>query len=180
MKKIISLSAICAVLFFASCGSNNNQNNESDTTGSAATEATTPEENATSADNAQVTDHINLTGDDQMHYNDTAFTVKAGQEITLDMKNIGKLPAAAMSHNVVILKPGSSIDDFGNDAVNAKDNGYIPTDKKFQDEIIAHTKMLGPGESDQITFTLPSAGKYPFLCSFPGHHLTMRGTITAE
>ncbi len=183
MRKIISLSAICAVLFFASCGGNNNQNNESDTTGANAMEtpATAPEEtsgaNATDADN-QVTDHINLTGDDHMQYNDTLFKVKAGQEITLDMKNIGELPAAAMSHNVVILKPGSSVNDYGNAAVNAKDEGYIPSDKS--DEVIAHTKMLGPGESDQITFKLPEAGRYPFLCSFPGHHLTMHGTIIAE
>src|SRR5699024_1617277 len=98
------------------------------------------------------------------------------EEITLTMKNIGELPAAAMSHDVVILKPGSDVTEFGKAATAARELDKLPADKK--DQMIAHTKMLGPGEEDTITFTLSEPGTYPFLCSFPGHYPTMQGTIT--
>jgi azurin len=46
-------------------------------------------------------------------------------------------------------------------------------------DIITHTRLLGPGESDTIEFTVP-AGQYTYICSFPGHYMTMTGTMTAE
>jgi azurin len=38
--------------------------------------------------------------------------------------------------------------------------------------------MSNPGQTVEVTFTAPSAtGDYPFICSFPGHFATMRGTM---
>ncbi len=82
-----------------------------------------------------------------MKFDKTLFKVKAGQEIKLKLTNIGKLPAAAMSHNVVILKPGTDVQAFGEAAVTAKDSEHIP--QNMLSDVIAHTKMLGPGASDQ-------------------------------
>ena len=50
----------------------------------------------------------------------------------------------------------------------------------MKSDVIAHTKLLGPGESDEITFKVPDAGVYDFICTFPGHFGTMRGKIVAE
>jgi azurin len=37
--------------------------------------------------------------------------------------------------------------------------------------VLAHTKLLGPAETDTVTFTAPYvAGDYLYLCSFPGHY----------
>ncbi len=37
--------------------------------------------------------------------------------------------------------------------------------------MLAHTKLLGPAETDTVTFTAPYvAGDYLYLCSFPGHY----------
>ena len=43
------------------------------------------------------------------------------------------------------------------------------------DRIIAHTKLLNPGESDEIKFKGQIAGFYEFVCTFPGHSATMFG-----
>lgn len=181
MKKLFFVPAAAALLFLASCGGNSS-NDESSTT---ATDTTTaaPAEAAPGADipgidTVSVTDHINLTGSDDMKYDKTLFKVKAGQKITLDFKNVGKQPAAAMSHNVVILKPGTDVQAFGEAAIPAAATGHIPP--SMTDDVLAHTKLLGPGESDKITFTLPDAGVYDFICTFPGHFGTMHGQIVAE
>ncbi|TAM94320.1 MAG: azurin [Chitinophagaceae bacterium] len=186
MKKILMVPALCAALFLASCnGSKNNSNNSSsDTTTTAGTNIDTSgaSANVPVATAPQITNTISLTGNDQRQYSDTLFLVKAGQKITLTMQNIGNMPAATMSHDVIILKPGSSVSDFGNAATSAG-NGPDALNKlsaNLKKEIIAHTKMLSAGQSDQITFTLPKPGTYPFLCSFPAHYLTMHGEIIAK
>jgi azurin len=47
--------------------------------------------------------------------------------------------------------------------------------------IIVFTKLLGPGESDTITFNAPAAGVYDYICTFPGHViLGMRGKMTVK
>ncbi len=184
MKKLFFVPAAAVVFFLASCGGNSS----SDTTAPAAdtSAASAPAAAATEApgadipgiDSVAVTDHIKLDGMDDMKYDKTLFKVKAGQKITLDFKNIGKLPAASMSHNVVILRQGTDVQAFGEAAIPAAATEHIPASMK--DDVIAHTKLLGPGESDQITFTLPDAGVYDFICTFPGHFGTMRGKIVAE
>ena len=55
---------------------------------------------------------------------------------------------------------------------------HIPAGSEAQ--IVAHTKMLGGGESDVITFTAPAAGEYEFLCSFPGHFAMMKGKFIVK
>jgi azurin len=185
MKRLFFVSAAAALLFLASCGGNgsneNNNTTSADTTSTSSSAATTEEKpgaDIPGIDTVAVTDHIKLDGMDDMKYDRTLFKVKAGQKITLDFKNIGKQPAAAMSHNVVILKPGTDVQAFGEAAIPAAKTEHIPP--SMTDDVIAHTKLLGPGQTDQITFTLPDAGVYDFICTFPGHFGTMRGKIVAE
>ena len=50
----------------------------------------------------------------------------------------------------------------------AASTDYVPKDFKG---VLANTKLLGPGESDTVTFNAPFIpGDYPFFCSFPGHY----------
>lgn len=181
MKKLFFVPAAAAMLFLASCGGNSSNDEsttptEDTTTAPAVTEA--PGADIPGIDTVSVTDHINLTGSDDMKYDKTLFKVKAGQQVTLDFKNVGKLPAAAMSHNVVILQQGTDVQKFGEAAVPAAATAHIPP--SMTDDVIAHTKLLGPGESDKITFTLKDPGVYDFICSFPGHFGTMHGKIVAQ
>ena len=123
---------------------------------------------------------LEMTGNDRMKYNLEAFSVSAGSLVKLNFRNVGKMPKAAMGHNVVFLKAGVDSGAFAAAAAAARDSEYIPT--KLEDQILAYTKLLGPGESDTIEFTAPLAnGDYEFLCSFPAHLFAgMRGVMTVE
>lgn len=123
---------------------------------------------------------IEITGNDQMQFNVKAFEVKEGQKVVLSFKHIGQLPAVAMGHNVVILKPGTAVPAFATKCAPAKDTEYIPQDEESKAQIVAYTKMLGGGESDEITFTAPAPGDYPIICSFPGHFAIMQGVMTVK
>lgn len=121
---------------------------------------------------------ILLTGNDRMQYSDTLFKVKASEKVQLTFRNIGKMPKNSMGHNFVLLSQGTDFTNFATEAMKARDNDYIP--QQLSSSIIAHTKLVGPGETDKITFTVPNKGIYDFLCSFPGHYGTMRGKLVVE
>ncbi|MCB1119942.1 MAG: multicopper oxidase domain-containing protein [Verrucomicrobiae bacterium] len=120
---------------------------------------------------------VSLTGNDQMKYNITAFEVPAGSTVRIEMENIGKLPAQAMSHNFVVLEPDTDPNSFSLTAAQARASNFIP--ESMTDSILAHTQLLGPGESDSIEFEAPPPGDYTYLCSFPAHYQTgMTGTMS--
>ena len=123
---------------------------------------------------------IEIEASDQMRFNKAGFEVVTGQEVKVILKNVGKMPKVAMGHNLVILVEGVTAMQFGMKAGTAAATEYIPAELK--DKVIAHTKVLGPGEQEEIVFTAPAPGKYEFLCSFPGHFALMKGvmTVTAE
>jgi azurin len=111
-----------------------------------------------------------------MKFDKDEIRVKAGSTVELTLNHIGSLPIEAMGHNFVLLGNGVDMAAFASKAVKAKENDYIP--EGF--EIIAHTKMIGGGESTKITFEAPAAGTYDFICSFPGHYAMMRGKFIVD
>ena len=123
---------------------------------------------------------LELTGNDQMKYNKKELTVTTGQKVTLTLKHVGKLPKAAMGHNVVILKPGTEIPPFAMKSASQAANDYLPKEEKFTEMIVAHTKMIGGGEETSVTFTAPEPGTYPYICSFPGHFGMMQGKLIVK
>ena len=114
-----------------------------------------------------------------MAYATKSFNVKAGQPIKLTFTNKAAVP---LPHNVVVGKAGSKA---ALDAAAAKimvdpaglAKNYVPDNCP---EIIAHTKLVQPGQEESITFSCPSPGDYPYMCMFPGHTLLMNGIIKAE
>lgn len=96
-------------------------------------------------------------------------TAAAGEQLRISLSSVSVLPATAMAHNFVLLTLDADVDAFARASISARDNGYLAPD--MMGWVIAHTKMLGGGESDSITFTVPSEpGEYTFICSFPGHY----------
>lgn len=118
---------------------------------------------------------FNLTGSDQMKFNLKNIVAKEGDLIKINFQNIGKMPKEAMGHNFVLLKPGVDVAFFATRAMASKHDDYIPADEL--DKIIVHSKLLGPGETDVIEFTAPAKGTYKFICSFPGHYMSMQGNL---
>jgi len=122
---------------------------------------------------------IELTGSDLMKYNLSSIELDVGEEVTLRLTNIGQMPKQAMGHNVVVLKAGTDVNAFAIAAGQSAMTDYIPA--KLADQVVAHTKMLGPKESDSITVKFSEAGEYPFLCSFPAHfQVGMKGVIIVK
>lgn len=122
---------------------------------------------------------VEITANDQMKFSLATIEAKPGEQLKVVFKNVGTLPKQAMGHNWVLLKKGSDVAAFGGAAAGAAGTDYIPAGQK--DKIIAHSKVLGPKETQEVTFTVPSeAGDYPFLCSFPGHFALMKGTLTVK
>ncbi len=122
--------------------------------------------------------NIGLIGNDQMQYDKKEIRVKAGQEVTLTLRHVGKMELLVMGHNFVLLKEGVEIPAFAIEAGNVgPPKDWIPNDGK---DVIAHTKMIGGGQSTSITFMAPAAGTYYFICSFPGHWGMMKGNFIVE
>lgn len=97
-----------------------------------------------------------------------AIEASPGEELRIKLTTVSNLPASAMSHNLAILELGTDLDAFARASAQARDNAYIAPD--MEDMVIVSTAMIGNGQSDTITFTVPEeTGEYDYICSFPGH-----------
>lgn len=163
MKKYLLLSLASGSLILAGCG----QKSESTAAPAAAA-------------SANASPSFDLTANDTMKFNLTRLEVKAGQEVKVTLTNLGSMPKAAMGHNWVLLKKTTDVKAFVDAAMTAAASEYLPAAQA--DQVLAHTKMLGPKESDEVTFQAPTEpGEYPFVCSFPGHYLTgMKGVLVVQ
>ena len=120
-----------------------------------------------------------IEGNDAMQFNLKTMEVPATcKDFTVTLKHTGKLARNVMGHNWVLAlasdEPG--IDKDGMSA--GLDNNYLKPDDA---RVIAHTKVIGGGESDSTTFAvgkLKAGEAYEFFCSFPGHAALMKGTLT--
>jgi len=115
---------------------------------------------------------ITIQADDKMRYDLTAFDVSPGQKVLVTIKNIGTTPKFSMGHNFVLLdrmiNTGNVQASFLDKASTEASHDYVPPGAK---EVLAHSKLLGPGESEVVTFNAPYIpGDYLYVCSFPGHY----------
>jgi len=110
-----------------------------------------------------------------MAYDQTSLTVKAGQKVHLTLTNHATSPA--MKHNWVLVQPGKEADVATAGMTAGESAGYVPGGNA---SIIANTPLSQPGGTVEVTFTAPAAGTYPYICTFPGHYTTMKGTLTVQ
>lgn len=120
---------------------------------------------------------IMLHGDDKMSFDLKEIKVKQGQNVKLTLMHTGKMAKNVMGHNFVLLKQGVDMAKFAGLAAAAADHDYVP---EGSEDVIAHTKLIGGGETTVIEFPAPAPGTYDFLCSFPGHYALMKGKFIVE
>lgn len=122
-----------------------------------------------------------IESNDAMQYNVNSITVPAScSEFKITLKHVGKMPVAAMGHNVVITTSDNMQQVVADGMAAGLEADYV---KAGDDKVIAHTKMIGGGETTSVTFDvskIQGGGPYKFFCSFPGHAALMNGTIAVE
>lgn len=107
----------------------------------------------------------------------TSIRVKAGETIALTLANPDVVP-----HNWALTTPGNleAVGDLSNRLISDPDAAlrhYIPE----SDSILAYTDVVLPGEKFTIYFRAPTEpGRYPYLCTFPGHWKVMNGEMIVE
>jgi azurin len=123
---------------------------------------------------------IEITGDDFMKFSVTSFEAKPGQKLTVRLKNIGELPKEATAHNWVLLAKEAYTPKFIELGMAHPERDYIAFEQEFY--VLAKTKLLGPGESDSVTFAAPGVpGAYDYVCTFPEHYAGgMKGVMTVR
>lgn len=166
MKKIALL--LITVSLFTAC-SGDTESTEETTETVVTEEATTEVEDGVSK--------VDLYSNDQMKYDKSEITVKAGTQVELTLTHTGTMAVEVMGHNFVLLKQGTDLVAFTTEASKAIDNAYVPAGS---DAVIANTELIGGGGSTTITFDAPEAGTYDFICSFPGHYALMKGKFIVE
>jgi azurin len=104
---------------------------------------------------------------DALEFDTSSLTATAGSEVVLTFNNVSSIN----QHNWVLVRPGAKDAVASDGTLAGPTNDWLPPD---DERVIFHTKLLDPGESQEIRFT-PEAGTYQFVCTFPGHNFTMFG-----
>jgi azurin len=121
---------------------------------------------------------LEISGTDQMQFDKKELVVAPDcTQVELTLKHAGKLPAQAMGHNWVLTKT-ADVAGVANEGMSAG----LPKDyiKAGDNRVIAHTKVVGGGQTTSVTFPtakLTKGGAYTYFCSFPGHSAVMKGTL---
>lgn len=105
---------------------------------------------------------------DALQFDRDRFEVAAGTGVVLCFKNVSSFS----QHNWVMVQDGTGNDVAKRGLEAGPGNGWVqPGDT----DVIAHTRLVNPGEAAELRFTAAPAGTYQFVCTFPGHNFTMFG-----
>jgi azurin len=122
-----------------------------------------------------------ISANDAIQYDKKQLTISADcTQVELTLTHTGKLPAQSMGHDWVLVK-AEDLQAVASDGLTAGiANGYV---KKDDARVIAHTKIVGGGESASVTFATSALKKgqaYKYLCTFPGHNALMNGDFIVQ
>jgi putative heme-binding domain-containing protein len=120
---------------------------------------------------------ITIEAGKNLSYTVRSFHVRAGEAIKLTFLNPDVVP-----HNWALIKPGTlaRVGDLVNRIVaepDAATRHYIPR----TEDVLVYTDIVGPTDQFAVTFRAPTTpGRYPYLCTFPGHWMVMNGEMIVE
>ncbi|HEX7338971.1 MAG TPA: azurin [Rhodanobacteraceae bacterium] len=122
-----------------------------------------------------------IEGTDSMQFNKSSIVVPAScKTFTVTLKHTGTMAANVMGHDWVLAKKSDEQGILADGVAAGLAKDYLkPGDKR----VIAHTKIIGAGQTASVTFKvapLKQGGPYEYFCSFPGHATLMHGTLTVK
>ena len=109
--------------------------------------------------------------EDKMLYDIKEFNVETGKSVILTFKNKDFPP-----HNLLIVKPGKA-DEVANLAIALGNDGFGKQWRPDTPMILWGSTMIDYDEETVLSFTAPAPGDYPYVCTFPGHAMMMRGVM---
>jgi azurin len=95
---------------------------------------------------------------------------KTGQSVHLVFEN---KPPGTLPHNWVLVRPGTEAAVALAGLKKGVAEGYLDPGP----DVLASTAMTPPGKTSEVTFTAPAPGTYPYICTFPGHYMMMKGVL---
>ncbi|MGE7958480.1 azurin [Pseudomonas sp. NPDC089530] len=124
---------------------------------------------------------VDVDSTDQMSFNTKEITIdKSCKTFTVNLSHSGSLPKNVMGHNWVLSKTADMAGIVTDGMAAGIDKNYL---KEGDSRVIAHTKIIGAGEKDSVTFDvskLTAGESYQFFCSFPGHNSMMKGAVVLK
>jgi azurin len=123
------------------------------------------------------TAQLEIAAGKNLTYSTRALRAKAGESVQLTFTNPDVVP-----HNWVLARPGSlsSVGDLANKLIadpEAVLRQYVPQ----TDDVLVYTDIVPAQQSAVIYFQAPrEPGRYPYLCTFPGHWMVMNGELVVE
>jgi putative heme-binding domain-containing protein len=120
---------------------------------------------------------ITIEAGTNLSFTTTSFTARAGEPIALTFVNPDVVP-----HNWALARPGTlaRVGDLINKIIAEPDAAarqYVPR----TDDVLVYTDIVYPNERATIHFRAPDEpGRYPFLCTFPGHWMVMNGVLVVQ
>ena len=120
---------------------------------------------------------VRIESRDNLQFSTRTLEAIAGETIKLTFGNPDVVP-----HNWALVRPGSlqKIGDLTNRLVNDADaflRHYVPESQ----DVICYTDVVEPKGEVAIYFQVPSTpGRYPYLCTFPGHWMVMNGEFIVK
>ncbi len=113
----------------------------------------------------------------QMLFAPTELRVIAGQPVRLVFEN-----PDLMAQNFVLVAPGAD-EAVGllADRMAGESDGAAKSFVPASPQVLHFTPLVDPGKRAELAFTAPATpGRYPYLCTFPGHWRVMRGVLIVE
>ncbi len=111
---------------------------------------------------------ISVNGD-VSEFDRSSLSVAAGSQVHLTFSNVSTIN----QHNWVLVRSGAETGVAERGALSPTTGWLEPGDP----EIIANTDLLATGAAGEVRFMAPPAGSYQFICTFPGHNVTMFGAF---
>ena len=101
----------------------------------------------------------------------SSLSVPSGSQVLVTLTNT----SVVIQHNWALVADGTKNDvaDAGFDA--GPSAGWLPVNDQ---RLIAATKLIEPATVGSVGFKAPAAGVYQFVCTVPGHNITMFGDFT--
>jgi putative membrane-bound dehydrogenase-like protein len=112
---------------------------------------------------------------ERMMYDVKTLTVKASKKAKLTFVNADFMP-----HNILLVNPGK-LEEVAQKAMTLGAQGFEKQWIPDSPEILWASRLLDHGKEQVLEFTTPAKpGEYPYVCTFPGHHLIMKGVLVVQ